>query len=76
MDRRVPGVIPPCFYLSTPVMQGNQVIGAVVFSIEANGLDKLMTTNHLAGSGQETGISTFIIGSDLIYRSNDPDFLR
>jgi PAS domain S-box-containing protein len=76
MDRRIPGVIPPCFYLSTPLTQGNQVIGAVIFSIEADGLDKIMTINPSAGPGQESGISTFILGSDLKYRSNDPDFLN
>jgi PAS domain S-box-containing protein len=75
MDRRIPGIIPPCFYLSTPMIQGNQVIGAVVFSIEVNGLDRLMAANTSAGPGQETGFSTFLIGIDGKYRSNDPDFL-
>jgi PAS domain S-box-containing protein len=75
MDRRVPGMIPPCFYLSTAMTQGNQLIGAVVFGIESTSLDKLMATDLPAETGQETGISAFIIGSDLNYRSNDPDFL-
>ncbi len=75
MDRRVPGIIPPCFYLATTVTQGNQVIGAVVFSIESGNLDRLMDVNTSSRSGQGTGISSFIIGSDRIYRSNDPELL-
>jgi PAS domain S-box-containing protein len=76
MDRRIPGIIPPCFYVATPMTQGNQVIGAVVFSIEVNGLDRLMAVNSLAGPGQESGFSTFLVGSDGTYRCNDPDFLN
>ena len=75
MDRRVPGIIPPCFYISTPIAQGNQVIGAVVFSIEVNGLDRLMSANASTGSDPGTGFSSFLIGSDRKYRSNDPGFL-
>jgi methyl-accepting chemotaxis protein len=75
MDRRVPGLIPPCFYLATPMMQGNQVIGAIVFSIETGELDRLLASDASAGSKKETGVSSFILGSDRRYRSNDPDFL-
>ncbi len=75
MDRRIPGIIPPCFYLSAPVTQGSQIIGAIVFSIEIDFLDKLMITNTGTESSHQQAISAMVIGSDRVYRSNDPNFL-
>jgi len=75
MDHRIPGVFPPCFYLSTPVVQGNQVIGAIVFSIETDNLDRLLKANTLPESDRKAGISAFITGADMKLRCNDPDFL-
>lgn len=75
MDRRIPGIIPPCFYFSTPVVQGNQTIGAIVFSVEADYLDNLLLTQPHAENDWATAISTMIIGTDRFFRSNDPDFL-
>ncbi|MBN1414425.1 MAG: GAF domain-containing protein [Bacteroidales bacterium] len=75
MDRRIPGYIPPCFYLSAPVMQGNQKTGVIIFSIEAKYLDEIMVTGTASESDYNTGISTMVIGTDKVYRSNDPDFL-
>lgn len=75
MDRRIPGILPPCFYMSAPVTQGNQIIGAVIFGMDYDFLDHLAGNGSLAGSSKMPAISTVILGSDRVYRSNDPGFL-
>ena len=63
----------PEFYVSTPVYSGSQLLGAVIFTLNASVLDKLLSLDKgdLAVSG---GLKSFIVGKDLLYRNNDPDF--
>lgn len=75
MDQPMPGIVQPCFYVAAPVFQGNQAIGAIIYAFDVGYLDKLMNT-VTDESDLGYNISSFIIGYDLRYRSNDPDFLN
>ncbi len=74
MDQPMPGIVPPSYYVAAPVFQGNQTIGAIIYAFEAGYLDKLLNTGIDEADVKYT-VSSFIIGNDLKYRSNDPDFL-
>jgi PAS domain S-box-containing protein len=74
MDQPFPGIVPPSFYIAAPVFQGNQAIGAVIYAIEVGYLDRLLNTGK-DESDVNYDISSIIIGHDLKYRSNDPDYL-
>jgi PAS domain S-box-containing protein len=73
MDQPIPGISPPCFYLSAPVILGNQVIGSVIFSIGSSHLDALLASKSDAKVNPNAEIKSLLIGSDLIYRCNDPE---
>lgn len=69
----IPALYQPHFFLSAPVFNGPQLLGAVIFTMNASVLDDLLTlekTDDLTGSS----LKALLIGQDMLYRCNDPEF--
>ena len=70
----VPALMQPTVFMATPVYNGSELIGAAVLALgknELNNLLKLEKGNIATGES----LKTIIVGSDLLYRNDDPDFL-
>jgi len=70
----IPALLKPEIFVSSPVFSGSQLMGAVVFSIDAQAIDNLLKVER-EGLTNNKSLKAFIVGEDLLYRNNDPDFL-
>ncbi len=69
----LPDIYKPCLFISAPVYSGAQLLGAVVFKIDVASLDHLLAIEKdRLNFGQS--LKTILIGPDLLYRNNDPEF--
>ena len=69
-----PALFQPSIFMSTPLFDGNQILGVVVFAINSSLLDNLLMFDKEELSSGES-LKTIIIGDDFLYRSNDPEFV-
>jgi PAS domain S-box-containing protein len=70
----IPALLKPEIFISAPVFSGSQLVGAIVFSIDAQALDNLLKVERV-GLRNNKSLKIFIVGNDLLYRNNDPDFI-
>lgn len=70
----LPALFKPTFFISVPVFTGSQLQGAIIFALDASVLDNLQRLDTYGITSGKTQ-KAFILGGDLSYRSNDPDFL-
>jgi PAS domain S-box-containing protein len=68
----VPAMLKPVLFVSAPLYSGLEIKGAVIFAVDAAALDGL-----LAPVDDEMTVApvlkSFFVGSDLLYRNNDPE---
>ncbi|HLO59557.1 MAG TPA: PAS domain-containing protein [Bacteroidales bacterium] len=60
-------------FISTPVFSGSQLLGAIVFAVDDNTLDRLVAYDHET-TGTTASLKSIIIGTDFLYRNNDPQY--
>lgn len=63
----------PTWFMASPVYEGADLIGAVVFSFGVTAIDHMLAIQSDAAIS-ESGQSVFLLGNDLMYRSTDPAF--
>jgi PAS domain S-box-containing protein len=68
----LPALLKPTLFISAPLFSGNEMKGAVIFTVEAASLDKLLNTQN-DGLVDNSGMKSYFLGYDLLYRNNDPD---
>jgi PAS domain S-box-containing protein len=71
----IPALYQPSFFISVPLFSGTQLIGAVVFELNTTVLDKLLAIEKDRLSHGKS-LKTIIIGNDMLYRNNDPEFIE
>ncbi len=64
-------LLQPALFISAPLYAGNEIKGAVVFSVNVSSLDRLLAMDKEDETGIP-GLKSFIVGPDLLYRNNDP----
>jgi PAS domain S-box-containing protein len=70
----LPALGKPTLFISAPLFSGNEMKGAIIFAVDAAALDKLLAMEN-DESGTVHGLKLYCAGYDLLYRSNDPDFV-
>ena len=70
----LPALYQPQVFISTPIFSGSQMLGVVVFAINSNSLSNLLSYNQEATSSVES-LKSIIVGHDLLYRCDDPEFI-
>jgi PAS domain S-box-containing protein len=71
----IPALLKPEIFVSSPVFSGSQLMGAVVFSLNAQVIDNLLKVEREELTNDKS-LKAFIVGEDLLYRNNDPDFIE
>ncbi|MBN1143995.1 MAG: GAF domain-containing protein, partial [Bacteroidales bacterium] len=69
----LPDIYKPCLFISAPVYSGTQLLGAVIFKIDVAALDRLLAIDKDRLNFGHS-LKTVLIGPDLLYRNNDPEF--
>lgn len=70
----LPAINRPQAFISYPVFSGSQISGVVVFAFDHLVINRLLIYNKEEIQSIRT-LKSLIIGSDLVYRNDDPDFL-
>ncbi len=73
-SKYLPALLKPMMFISTPVYTGGQMAGVVVFALDTQPLDQLLALDK-DGLSSGRSLKTIIIGKDLFYRNNDPEFV-
>lgn len=61
-------------FVSTPVFNGSQLIGAIIVSIDSHEFTKLLAFQY-DGTYRTESLKSVLVGEDLLYRCDDPEFL-
>jgi PAS domain S-box-containing protein len=70
-----PALNKPQIFISTPVFNGSQLMGAIIFAIDNSLINNLLKFEK-EGTNTHNSLKAVIIGDDLKYRSDDPDFVN
>jgi PAS domain S-box-containing protein len=70
----MPALFSPVMFISTPVYSGSQLTGALIVSLGASDIDRLVSLDK-DGVANARSLKSFIAGDDYKYRNNDADFL-
>ncbi len=71
----LPAMNKPQTFISAPIFSGSQLLGAVILAIDNKTLDKLLSYDS-EGALSLSSLKSIIIGDDMLYRSDDPEFIK
>jgi PAS domain S-box-containing protein len=71
METYAPALMRPCFFMAAPVYAGAALKGAAIFCFEVSAVDGILSRQQDSDAGI-SGVSTFLLGPDLRFRSTDP----
>jgi len=69
----IPALYQPHLFISAPVFNGPQLLGAVIFAVNTSVLDNLLSVEK-ADDFTGSSLKALLIGTDMLYRCNDPGF--
>ncbi len=76
-DNYTPSYGVPKAFITTPIYEGSQIAGVLIFEVSIEKLDRLMTFNH---RWQEAGLGktgqTYLVGPDYLLRSDVRPFIE